>query len=196
MDVDVGGEAPGPRRRLLLEQVLADRCWRRSLPVPVFLNRFAAVLLVFIFGMVCAPDAGVGVAGRSASRRARLRPSPARPLRLPSRRRRLGSAITSAVSAAPSVDRRLGRVGSARSSLGCRRRGVPRRAFLRGSSAFLSGASTIVMFRLRAGPAFSTLPTGPTSLDHPVEDLGAELRVGHLAAPELQRDLDLVALVR
>ena len=32
-------------------------------------------------------------------------------------------------------------------------------------------------------------------LEHLVEDLRAQLRVGHLAAPELQRHLDLVTFV-
>ena len=51
------------------------------------------------------------------------------------------------------------------------------------------------MFRPSRRAWVSTLTTSPTTLEHLVEDLRAELRVGHLAAPELQRDLDLVALV-
>ena len=45
------------RRRVRVDAFFSNRCWRfccwrRSLPMPVFSNRLAAVLLVFIFGIV------------------------------------------------------------------------------------------------------------------------------------------------
>ena len=55
VDLDLALEATGARRRLLLEQVLSDRLLRRSLPVPVILNRLAAPRWVFIFGIVWSP---------------------------------------------------------------------------------------------------------------------------------------------
>ena len=52
----------------------------------------------------------------------------------------------------------------------------------------------MVMLRPSSRACVSTLPCETHLLDHGVEDPRAELRVGHLATPELQRDLDLVAL--
>ena len=81
-----------------------------------------------------------------------------------------------------------------------RHRSVPGRrepAALRGlaASAFLSGDSTIDMLRPSSRAWVSTLTYVADHVEHLVEDLRAELRVGHLATPELQRDLDLVTFV-
>ena len=142
-----------------MDGFFSNRCWRIdcyrcSLPLPVLLNRLAAVLLVFIFGMVWSFRSGrlegcvAGGVGRSGAEFSAGRFGG----------HWLGQRIASV------GGRLLGRVS----------------LVLASSSAFLSGARTIVMFRPSSRAWALDLADRPDHLGDLVEDLLTELRMGHL----------------
>src|SRR6476661_2549313 len=68
--------ASAARRRVRVDGFFSNRCWRiacsrRSLPLPVFLNRLAAVFDVFIFGITGLLLGGLPARWRRSLRRDR-----------------------------------------------------------------------------------------------------------------------------